>query len=163
MPNNQPESNRPPDRKTPNMGGNVIWYVLLLAVATLFVVSLIEGGAQAKLPYTDLVKLIEKGNNPKASITVKETNNGKEEEVRYSNLEDLKFGLHEITGKVTRKVIGPEAGKEETNVLLRTDRLGLENDNNALADLARSAGSRCVARKRPAAGKASCRCSSSWC
>ncbi len=138
MPNNQPESSRPPERKAPNLGGNVIWYLLALAIATLFVVNLVESGGQAKLSYTNLERLIDKG--PKGSIKVKETIDGKEVEVEYSHLQDLRFGPHEITGQVTKQVVGPETGKEEAGVVMRTDRLGLENDNNALADLAQKRG-----------------------
>ena len=65
---------------------------------------------------------------------------GKEQVVRYSDLNNLKIGPHEITGTVTRQVISPEAEqgkpeKPETDVSFHTARMGLENDNNYLFNL----------------------------
>lgn len=143
MSDEHPEPERPaPERKTPPMGGNLVWYLLALGVGTLFLVSMMDQGAQVELGYMDLVKLIEKGSpetDPAASIDVKEPIPGKEQEavVRYSNLNNLKIGPHEITGTVTRQVLEPEAEQSaaKPNVAFHTARMGLENDNNALFNL----------------------------
>ena len=119
MSDNQPESKRPPpDARTPPLGGNFVWYLLALGIGVLFLVSFMETGNQVELSYMDLVKLIEKGvpvRNPKAAVELRETIAGKQEDVRYSNLDNLMVGPHEITGTVSREVISPEAerGKME--------------------------------------------------
>jgi cell division protease FtsH len=140
MPDNQPESNRPsPERKPPSLGGNLVWYLLAVGVGTLFLVSLMDNNSQAKLRIVDLQRLIEQG--PKGSIDVHEDLSGKEQVVRFSALDKLKFGPNEITGDVAREVIAPETdrAKAET-VKFHTARLGLENDNNSLYELARKKG-----------------------
>ena len=91
----------------------MVWYLLALGVGTLFLFSLMEHGSQVELRYMDLVKLIEQGRpevNPQAAIEVTgERGRARSEVVRYSNLDNLKFGPHEITGTVTRQVVGPQA------------------------------------------------------
>ena len=146
MPDNQPESNRPPqDRKTPSTGGNLAWYLLALGVGVLFLVGFMDTGSQVELSYMDLIKLVEQGtakDNPKATIEVQKSSAGKEELVRYSNLDNIKLGPNAITGTVTREVVLPksEDNKAESNVAFSTARLGLENDQNAFFDLLKKHG-----------------------
>lgn len=146
MSNEGPDSNRPsPERKTPSFGGNLAWYVLALAVGTLFLVGLMDTAGQVEITYMDLVKLIEQGNptkNPEAKIDVQESVAGKEETIRYSNLDNLKLGPNEVTGTVTRQVISPNAehGKPEPEVVFHCARLGLENDQNALFNMLKEKG-----------------------
>jgi cell division protease FtsH len=144
MNNEQPESRRPsPDRKMPAWGGNVVWYLLGMVLITLFLFSQMDPGNQVELSYMDLVKLIDQGApqvNRQAAIDVRETVAGKEETARYSNLDNLTIGQHEITGTVTRQMVGPRADHnkaEPTEVSFKTPRMGLENDNNYLFILAK--------------------------
>ena len=48
------EPNRPPERKTPPIGGNVVWYLLALGVGTLFLINLMDTSSKIKLKYSDL-------------------------------------------------------------------------------------------------------------
>jgi cell division protease FtsH len=144
MNNEQPESRRPsPDRKIPAWGGNIVWYLLGMVLITLFLFSQMDPGNQVELNYMDLVKLIDQGApqvNRQAGIEVRESVAGKEEIARYSNLDNLTIGQHEITGTVTRQIVGPAADHnkaEPTEVSFKTPRMGLENDNNYLFILAK--------------------------
>ncbi|MCE5266858.1 MAG: ATP-dependent zinc metalloprotease FtsH [Planctomycetaceae bacterium] len=133
------QPNRPTPDRPPLMGGNVAWYLFALGIGALVLISLLDSNSQAKLNYMDLVKLIKQGApalNPKAGIEVRSNSAGKEQTVRYSNLDNLEIGTHEITGTVTREVVNPpsDRGKPE-EVHFRTDRMGLENDNNSLFNL----------------------------
>ena len=133
---NQPESDRPPpDRKTPPLGGNMIWYLLILGVGALFLISLMQDGNRFKLRIVDLQRLIEQG--PDGGIDVQEEVSGKKETVHYSRPDKLKFGPYQITGAVTRQIVTSKAdqGKAEA-VSFYTPRKGLENDNNSLYNLA---------------------------
>ena len=161
------EPNSPkPERKPPIVGANIVWYLIALCAATLFLVSWMEPGTQAELGYMDLVKLIEQGapaKNPKAAIEVREPEGKEQQLVRYSNLDELKIGPSEITGTVTRQVIEPkaESGKAEPKVSFHTGRMGLENDNNFLFKLLEGKGFTNVrAKTAPASGPASSRRSS---
>jgi len=130
-----------PDRKPPASGNNLVWYLLALGVGTLFLVSLLGTESPVEIAYGDLYKLIEQGaptTNPQAAITVEQ----KEAAVRFSELSELTFGPHRVTGMVTMEVLRPKDKKTEPkpDVQFRTPRLGLAEDNNALADLAREKG-----------------------
>ncbi len=124
---------RPSEPKSQPFGGNLLWYLLVVAMAGLFLFSLIGGEDQTKLQYMDLVRLIEQG--PGGSITVPEPVGGKEVEVRYTDLDKIKVGPQEITGSVKRILPEGAAGKRVAVVTFHTARLGFENDNNALFKL----------------------------
>ncbi len=141
-----PEPQRPkPERKPPPFGGNVVLYLLVLGVGTLLLASLMGTKRPVRIEYSDLWRLIEQGapqKNPNAHIDVDEGLDGKELMVRYSNLDRLKIGQAEITGTVTREIIGPADKKSEPrpDVEFSTARLGLENDQLALFKLAQEKG-----------------------
>ena len=139
------------------MGANVIWYLILLGVGTLFFVNYMSADNQVEIPYMDLWKLIEQGApgiNSQAAIKVSEGSKDKEIVYRYSKLDKLHIGPQEITGTVTKEVIQPEQqhAAPEDNVTFHTARLGLENDNNALFQLLKQKGFTNVrAEKAPSA------------
>ena len=143
---NQPDPERKtPERKSPPMGGNMVWYLLALGVGTLFLVSLWSNDSKVQIPYGELIKLIEQGapeTNEKAAIKIVEGRENKELTVRYSQLDELMFGQHEITGTITREILAPEDRKTEpeADTKFHTPRVGLQDDRNALADLARQKG-----------------------
>jgi cell division protease FtsH len=145
MENQTPESNRPnrptPERRTPPLGGNFIWYLLALGAGMLLVVNLLGADNQVVIPYVDLWKLVEQGapqTNPDAAIEVREGAKNKEITYRYSKLDNLRIGPNEITGTVTREIVKPESPgtKPEENVAFHTPCLGLEGANKDLFHLA---------------------------
>ncbi|MEN6405600.1 MAG: ATP-dependent zinc metalloprotease FtsH [Thermoguttaceae bacterium] len=152
----EPNSSRR-DRNASGPNRNLIWYLLATGVIALFLMSVLEGNGQVELRYMDLVKLIEQGepaNHPKAAIDVRESIAGKDETVRYSKLDKIKIGPHEITGTVARQVVSPgaEFGKLEPNVEFHTPRVGLENDNNDLFNLLKKNGFQDVSAERAPSG-----------
>lgn len=149
MENHDPESPRPepptPDRKSPALGGNIIWYIVAIGLGMLFLVFLMNNNDQVDIPIVYLVKLIEQGTpekNPKASITVSEGDKGKEVTYKFSNLHELVITPQEIRGKVTMEVISPDKTKNEPqdNVKFVTGRSGTENDNGYLLQLLKDHG-----------------------
>ncbi len=135
-----PKKTPPPERKPLSTGMNVAWYLLIFAVGALFLYGLTDTGGRVKLKIVDLQRLIEQG--PEGAIDVREKVAGKETEVFYSHLDDLKFGPQQITGTVTREVISPADKREKVkpNVPFYTPRWGLENDKNELFNLAKAKG-----------------------
>jgi len=139
---------RDPERKKPEkrgfpIRGNVIWYVLVLAIGVFLLVNLLQSRTHVEIPYMELVRLVEQGapeKNPDAAIMVTEGTDSKPQKVRYADLSDLVIGKYEITGTVTRQVLDPEKGEAKKDVAFRTARLGLEEDNNALFDLLKAKG-----------------------
>ncbi len=154
---NEPQApKRPQERKAPPMGGNAPWYLLILAVVAFLLFSMLDVNGTVDLEYGDLVRLIEKGEpskNPTALIEVSEGSKEKRLQVRYSHLNILKIGPHEITGTVTREVIGPKSQQKPATpeIAFQTARMGLENDNNYLFNLAKTHGFIVGGEKAPSA------------
>ena len=136
----RPSKQTQPERKPPSTGMNLAWYLLILGVLALFMVGLMGDGGRTKLKISDLRNLIDQG--PSGSIVVREKTAKEEKEISYSNLNNLKFGPHKISGTVTREVISPEAerGKPEKDVVFHTPVVGLDKENDALYELAREKG-----------------------
>ena len=126
---------RGPEKRIPPMGNNIIWYLLALALGTLLLVSLL-GRSPVNLRYLDLLRLIEKGSGPDASIEVTEGTGSAERKVRYSDLSELTIGRDEITGKVTRQVIEPEHDRTDPEAKsFRSSRRGFGQDDTSLTKL----------------------------
>ncbi len=141
----EPGQSKPPERKSsPLGGGNIIWYLLGAGVVAMLLVNLWQETGQAEIAYGKLYTLIEQGAssvNPKAAIEVQEGPESAPITVRYSGLSELRFGSHEISGKVTRQVIAPENKQTPAKeVPFCTGRLGLQDDNNELFKFAREKG-----------------------
>jgi cell division protease FtsH len=104
------KSAKPSDRKTPQLAGNLLWYLVAMGLVTLFVVTLLNQRSPEEIYYSDLIRLIREGNpreNPGASIAVTQRNDSKETVIHYSDLDELKIGPTEVSGTVTKK--DPEA------------------------------------------------------
>ena len=143
-----------PEKKPPALGGNAVWYVLAVLIGVLLLASLIRTPATVKIPYGELVRLIEQGAPGKnleqnaAFIDVMEGDD-KRILVRYSNLSDLTIGPYEVTGKVKREVLSPSDSKEARMTDFTTARLGLENDGNYLFKLLKDHGFTDVRAENP--------------
>jgi len=154
-----PESDRPtPEHKPAPLGGNLVWYLLGLGVGTLFLASLLMSDNTVDIPIGELERLIEKGRpetdpeDPNPFIRVTEGSGEKKVTVQYSELSNLKFGPHEITGTVTVEVIEPKKKDPKTDVSFRSARLGLEDDRNALYDKAKKHGFRNLRAEKARSG-----------
>jgi len=154
---------RPAERKTQPLGGSFVWYLLALAAGIFLMTILFRETKSVEIPYGKLEELIEKGApdsnghaaeaekqeptiDPNRSIEVSENRKGKQVTVAYSNLSKvLRFDRHEIAGTVNMQVVAAKEGTEEEEKVLadvpfRTARVGLEDDNNTLANKARRNG-----------------------
>jgi cell division protease FtsH len=127
-------ADRTPERRPPQVGSNLVWYLLILGVVTFVVMSFLNRGP-ADIPISSLVELVKQGapeRNPNAAIEIGEGSENSRRKVRYSNLKDIRIGQAEISGKVTRQVVDPEGERtdpQETN--FRSVRHGLGADSDA--------------------------------
>ncbi len=154
MEKQQEPEQQTPQKKPPPIGNNVLVYALVVALGLFVMLSLRWGNSRLEIRFSDLVRLIDQGapdRNPKASIEVSEGPEGKQQTVRYSNLSELEVGPHEITGTVTVEMISPETRPPDTDVKFRTARMGLENDDNALADKLHGSGFEYTGKDPPSA------------
>jgi len=152
------QDQKPPtqEKHSPQIGGNLVLYLLAIGIATLLLVNLWSAETRVEISYMTLVELIEQGApelNPNASISVSEGPKGKRVTVRYSNLSDLQVGPKEITGRVTWEITQPP-GKVTSprKEAFRTYRHGLENDNNYLFSLLKEKGFQGVRAKKAPSG-----------
>ncbi|MBN1395532.1 MAG: ATP-dependent zinc metalloprotease FtsH [Pirellulales bacterium] len=131
-----PRKTPPPERKPPSSGMNAAWYLLIFAVVALFLFSMVGNGGKVKLKIVDLQRLVEEG--PQGKIVVRDKVGERQMEIRYSHLDKLRFAPQQITGTVTREVLSPADKKTEAkqDVSFYTPRWGLEDDGNALYELA---------------------------
>lgn len=109
------------------MGGNFVWYLMALGIGTLFLISLLTTDRMVEIRYSDLVKLIEKGaagtdpTQMDPAVVVSEESGKVQSEVRFSQLDKLNFGPHQITGTVTMQVFKPEEKPAEKGVKFRVN------------------------------------------
>ncbi len=168
---NQPPKKTPPkpndpvrrsvDRKSPQPGGNALWYLIGLAVLTLIFFGWFRGNAREDLGgYGKLLELIKKG----APVTMAEhepideaegqkdgernievtVGEGADAKVyRYWGLSNLKVGPNEVTGTVFKRQIRPavartpgaQADAQDERTTFTVARMGLENDAGFLLRL----------------------------
>lgn len=144
MKNDQPAPRKSGEPKKPSpQGNNVVWYLLILGVVTLFLVNLLTNRTETEIIYSDLVSLIKQGpSSPndkpnERSISATEMHGTSPRKVIYSNLNDIKVAPSEVTGTVTYKIDSndPRDDKPREKTPFRTARLGLEEDNGELRRL----------------------------
>ncbi len=93
------------EKKPSPINNNVVWSLLILGVLTLFLVSLMTGGADEKIRYSDLLALV-KNENGEGYVEVNKGTGEKASTIHYSNPTEIKIGSYEVTGKITREVVG---------------------------------------------------------
>ncbi len=141
-----------PERPPVSRGSNLIWYLLLLGVGTLLLVSLFQDDSGVEIPIGKLYELIEQGSpekNPKAAVDVTQGPADRRVTYRYSELADLTIGPNEVTGKVTVRQISPTEKPPQTGVSFTSPRLGVQDDQNRLFELARQSGFTVRAERAP--------------
>ncbi len=104
------------ERKTPQLAGNLLWYLVAVGLVILFIVTLLSQRSPLEIKYSDLVRLIEQGNprdvkNPYIDVRIRR--DSKPFTVRYSNLDHLKIGPTEITGTVKVEPLNPPTNQEK--------------------------------------------------
>jgi cell division protease FtsH len=151
---------KPSEKKTPQVGTNVIGYLLALGIGALLIVMLLHGQSEAELPYLQLLQLIRKGNPNRADLpkpagaNATTDDSGKQAEppsivleehkgttnhktYKYYGLSELTVGPTEVTGKVTQVIREESTGKVSVpkEVDFRSARMGLEDDGGMLLKL----------------------------
>src|SRR5690242_10914973 len=117
------------DKKASPINNNVVWFLLVLGVLTLLAVSMMTGGPDEKLQYSDLLELVKVTGDQggKNYIDVHRGSGEKAQTVRFSDPTDIKLGSYEVTGKVIREVVGEPASRAavsfQSNLKPMDDRL----------------------------------------
>jgi cell division protease FtsH len=110
-----PSSNgKPADKKAPQQGGNLVWYMLGVGVLLLLMVTMLSSGNEHKLHWSDLLRLVEasdKGGN--GAINVVDRSSTPHEHWKISDLSDVVVGSSKVTAKVTRQRLQSLPGRGE--------------------------------------------------
>jgi cell division protease FtsH len=145
----QPSHDKTPEKKVPQQGGNLVWYMLGLGVLLLLLVTIFGSRSDQTMDWSDLLRLVEASgpDGPGAIEIVDRTMPS--QRFLISDLSDVVVGSTSVTAKVSRqrlkstaraeggaKAAEPE-GEKEKGVVLRVDR---EPQEDILPNLLREKG-----------------------
>ncbi len=126
-----------PEKKPASQGSNLVWYVLGFGVLLLLLSSVWSKNDRLTVDWYDLERLIKVSNPDNAekdpplpdSILVEDTDRKPPVEIRLSNLDQIKVGTYEVTGKVDTEIReqGVSKWEEKTRLPFRTYRLPTED------------------------------------
>jgi cell division protease FtsH len=123
------------DKRVPQQGGNVVWYLLGLGVLLLLLVAVINTGKEQEIVWDDLERLViaSSKNTPGAPgfIDITEQAGQRTQSFRISDLSQVKIGSSAVIARVSRQPLKPSTddesklvpvGEKEKGVLLRANR-----------------------------------------
>ncbi len=136
----QPPSDKSPEKKAPQQGGNLVWYMLGLGVLLLLMVTMFSSSSDQVIGWSDLLRLVEaSGPGTDGSIVVVDRSSTPPQRIRISELTNVVVGSSSVTAKVSRQRFkssaaaesGSEAkqqlGEKEKGIVLHVDREQQEN------------------------------------
>ena len=142
MKNESDNGRKSGEKRTPALGGNIVWYLLALGVGTLLLVSLLATRPGIDIPISELRKLIALRDKDATVhdeyIDVADIRDGKKVVIRYSDLDNIQVGQAEVTGTVTTRQVEPQSPRDsepKEDIKFRSARLGLEDDGGDLGRL----------------------------
>ena len=137
MEDSDDRTKNPPEKKPAPQGNNLLWYVLGFGVLLLLLSSVWSDNGKQIVDWYDLERLIKASNpeNAKAdppvpdSIVVQDPKSTPPRELRFSDPEEIKVGVSEVTGYVNRETRdrGTTKWGEKTRLQFRTYRLPTED------------------------------------
>ncbi len=105
---------RSPERK-PTLGGNLVWSLLAVGVASLFAISLIGATPELRIPYSDLQRLIRAttatGQDRFVTIT---PGDDPSRAASFGDLRDMVIGAFEVSGRVRELASDQESVDDAT-------------------------------------------------
>ena len=167
MDNNQNPTPNNPEKKNPPQGGNFVWYLLALGVGLLLLVTLVTGGTEREIMWSDLERLIVASKNPdlfepgspEADLhpgwILVEKKEGKETvKYKYSMLANVVVSSDDVSGDIVVEQLGPpKASSDQASAEERepTEQkfLTYRVEDDGLVDLLRDNGIQWESRQPP--------------
>ena len=113
----QPSNDKPADKKAPQQGGNLVWYMLGVGVLLLLMVTMLSSGNEQTLLWSDLLRLVEaSGNGQNGSVDIVDRNGTQPQWWRVSDLEKVEVGNSKVLAEVTRQRLKPISEKARERV-----------------------------------------------
>jgi cell division protease FtsH len=130
---------KPSDKRVPQQGGNIVWYLLGLGALLLLLVAVFNTGKEQEIVFDDFVRLVEASdpNDPDAPnfIDIVDTTSGKQQYYRISDLSRVVIGSTSITARISRQPLKLDPvsenglvanGEKEKGIILRINRASEE-------------------------------------
>src|SRR5687768_11602812 len=93
-----------PEKKSPQQGGNLVWYMLGLGVLLLLVVTMLGSTHEQNLSWSDLLRLVEaRANGGRGYIDVTDSSGTPPQRWRISDLQKVEIGGTSVKAKVNRQ------------------------------------------------------------
>ncbi len=109
-----PSSGDKPEKKTPQQGGNLVWYMLGLGVLLLLVVTMLGNTHEQNLSWSDLLQLVDaRGPGGRGYIDVTDSSGTPLQRWRISDLQKVEIGGTSVTAKITRRKLAPVSSSPE--------------------------------------------------
>jgi cell division protease FtsH len=131
----QPSNDKQADKKAPQQGGNLVWYMLGVGVLLLLMVTMLSSGTEHTVYWSDLLRLVEAKGKGNGSIDIVDRSGNPPQRWRISNLNEVVVGNSEVTAEVTRQKLKAAkpgeasgqarfepTGEAEKEVAIRVDR-----------------------------------------
>ncbi len=132
----QPSNDKQADKKAPQQGGNLVWYMLGVGVLLLLMVTMLSSGTEHTVYWSDLLRLVEaRGKGVNGSVDIEDRSSNPPQRWRISKLDKVVVGNSEVTAEVTRHKLKPAkpgerggearfetTGEAEKEVAIRVDR-----------------------------------------
>ena len=140
------DSGRPAAKKSAPVGGNMLW--IIIAVAVLASLSLMWSNMEGEydIPYMKFVSLLkdmakEEDRNKRKEVKVTVYHEKTKKAYRIWDPSDLNVSQNEITGKIKRQAVNPQADDIVQDQTFRVSRIGFRpGENNQLEELLSAAG-----------------------
>ena len=136
MEDSDDKTKSPPEKKPASQGNNLVWYVLGFGVLLLLMSTFLSDSDRLTIDWYDLERLIKVSNPDNAqedpplpdSIKVVDASRTPAVEFRFSKLDQIKVGAHEVTGTVDteKREQGTDKWDEKKPLPFRTYRLPTE-------------------------------------
>jgi cell division protease FtsH len=135
----QNSNDKQADKKQPQQGGNLVWYMLGLGVLLLLMVTMFNSGSYETIRWSDFINLVKASDpedkNAPGHIMVDDTSGNGTDKVRIGDLSDVEIASSYVKARVTRrpmqtakdgslvpKTASGDAAKSKDKVWLRVDR-----------------------------------------
>jgi cell division protease FtsH len=103
---------KPADKKSPQQGGNVVWYMLGLGVLLLLMVTMFSFSSVQPMDWSDFERLIAASDphdrNAPKYIDIQDRTSTRPQKLRISDLSQIIIGERDVTAMVTRTRLKPE-------------------------------------------------------
>jgi cell division protease FtsH len=113
----QSSNEKAPEKKAPQQGGNLVWYMLGLGVLLLLMVTMFSSGSELEIGWSDLIRLVEasdtRAKGAPGYVDVDDPSSAQPKKIRLSGLSHVVVSSTNVTARVVRQPAPPETSASE--------------------------------------------------